>query len=602
MNCLDSMIAKKTSLPAQTSVRRSSFRNRRCFTSLSTPASRIFLARDSRLVLTGAILLALLFPSGVRGQEFQLPTQGKGALDAEAWAGGAVAQHDGSTAFNTDVWTGGVRLGRILTVPHGPAWFRGTLEWNFGLGPVLFSRPQTAYGFELDPVIWRWNFLREKIAPYFEMAAGVVFTNLNVPPGDTSSFNIIPKAGFGWQIFTRPQRSLDVGLYGWHLSNFWIGARNPSANGLQLTMGYHWFLQSGRQIGSSGAHQSAAAGPQLPQTIGPDRNATDAAPGIPGTPGVFTIETAEVLPKGLLTVSAYGNKFSRAPGSVTVLSGGISLGVGVTKKITLLAQFEPYRHLHISEPSQLSLDQLAGCPHDVFKAPIYCGFVPGPVNPAKPPPPQSSWKGPAAAYVPGFPFATRSTSDYGPLGLGLKVNFWSERRGDPLSVSLRAEFLIPTETAAEELARRGAQSGTLNYSFTLGLSKTFQRGIVLANNVTYVITGNPKANGQILLTPGDQIIFGQGFIFPLWRRLQLLTEYTGVFYQEGHAFGKIGIDTQNTSWGPNLPVDGVWGVRWSLRDRMALDVGYRYMLNLHQVNDRSGFIFQFSNAFRLSKR
>ena len=326
------------------------------------------------------------------------------------------------------------------------------------------------------------------------------------------------------------------------------------------------------------------------------------APAITGTPGMFTVETGEVLPKGAIVASAYLNRFSRAPGSISILGGGATVSAGLTKKITVFAQFEPYRHLHVAEPSQLSLNFPAGCSHDVYKAPMYCE-VPAPPNPnsANPPPTQSSWKGPAAAYVPGFPFAAGNTSDYGPVALGFKVNFWSETRHDPVSVSLRTDFFIPTESAATELAKHGAQTGAFDYSFTLGLSKTFRKGIVLANNVSYVVTGNPKANGQPLLTPGDQIIFGQGFIFPIWRRLQLLTEYTAFFFQEGHGFGLIGIDTQNTSRGPSIPVDGVWGVRWNLRNGTALDMGYRYMLNLHQLNDRSGFIFQISNVFRRPK-
>jgi len=187
------------------------------------------------------------------------------------------------------------------------------------------------------------------------------------------------------------------------------------------------------------------------------------------------------------------------------------------------------------------------------------------------------------------------------VALGFKVNFWSETRNDPLSVSLRTVFSIPTESAATELAKYRAQTSAFDYSFTLGLSKTFRQGIVLANNVTYVVTGNPKAHSETLLTPGDQTIFGQGFIFPIRRRLQFLTEYTATFFQEGHAFGLVGIDTQNTSSGPSIPVDGVWGVRLNLSNTIALDLGYRYMMNLHQVNDRSGFIFQIIDVFRRSK-
>ena len=312
-------------------------------------------------------------------------------------------------------------------------------------------------------------------------------------------------------------------------------------------------------------------------------------PATTGPPGIFTVETAESLGKGVYTVSAYSNKSGRAPGSVTMLAGGLSFAAGLTDKVTLFAQFEPYRHVDVGEPSQLSLRQPPGCAHNVFEAPIYCGLNPGPLN--------NSWKGPAAGYVADFPFAAYNKTDYGPVTLGLKANFWSETRGDPLSVSMRFSFIIPTESSATELANFGLQPGTLNYSFTLGLSKTLWREVVLANNITYLVTRNPHNGRQTLLTPGDQIIFGQAFIFRAQHRLQFLMEYTGVLPQEGHGFGLIGIDTENTSQGPSDPVDGVWGVRWYFLKSAALDVGYRYMLNLPQLHDRSGFTIKVSKAF-----
>jgi hypothetical protein len=104
------------------------------------------------------------------------------------------------------------------------------------------------------------------------------------------------------------------------------------------------------------------------------------------------------------------------------------------------------------------------------------------------------------------------------------------------------------------------------------------------------------------MTPGDQIIFGQGFIFRAEHRLQLMMEYTGILPQEGHGFGLIGIDTENTSHGPSDPVDGVWGVRWYFLKSAALDVGYRYMLNLRQLHDRSGFTIKISKTFGWPKR
>ena len=133
------------------------------------------------------------------------------------------------------------------------------------------------------------------------------------------------------------------------------------------------------------------------------------------------------------------------------------------------------------------------------------------------------------------------------------------------------------------------------------MSKTLSREIVLASNVTYLVTQNPHIAGESLLTPADQIIFGQGFIFRSQHRLQFLTEYTCEMGQEGHAFGLISIETQNTLLGPNDPVDGVWGLRWYMLNSVAVDAGYRYMLNLHQLNDRSGFTVKISKAFGWSK-
>lgn len=365
------------------------------------------------------------------------------------------------------------------------------------------------------------------------------------------------------------------------------GASAPADTSLQQSTASS--TDDGRQSNSPTAQQKSDP-PQITNSE-PGWIGEAPVPATTGSPGVFTVQTAETLPKGVFTFSAYSNKFGTAPGSVTVLSGGLNVGAGLTKKLMVFAQFEPYIHFHIGEPSQLSLRMPRDCSHDVYRAPIYCGLPPpGPdwVN---------SWHGPAAAFVPQFPFAAYNTSDFGPVTLGVKYNFYSETRGDPLSVSLAGGLIVPTESTATELAKFGAQTGTLDFSFTLALSKTLWREVVLANNVTYLAVRNPHVGDVRLLEPGDVITFGQGFIFRSQSRLQFLTEYTCEMTQEGQAFGLIGINTENTSLGPSDPVDGVWGVRWYFFTSAALDVGYRYMLNLHQLNDRSGFTIQVSKVF-----
>jgi outer membrane protein OmpA-like peptidoglycan-associated protein len=86
----------------------------------------------------------------------------------------------------------------------------------------------------------------------------------------------------------------------------------------------------------------------------------------------------------------------------------------------------------------------------------------------------------------------------------------------------------------------------------------------------------------VSITLGDQMKVGAGFLLFPERRLQIMTEYTGLIF--------VGDHTPNTTLGPRDPVDGVWGIRYYPAKWMAVDAGYRYMLNLSQVNDRSGFV------------
>jgi Lipid A 3-O-deacylase (PagL) len=208
------------------------------------------------------MMLTTLFPGMSSGQDLGLPTQLKGTEDAEVWIGGVAAQHDGTTSFNTEVWMGGIRLGRILTAAHGPGWLRGTLQWGIDAIPLfVVSNLQTAYGAEIDPIAFRWNFNHgSRSSPYFEMAGGLVITNSNIPPGHTSNLNVVPKIGFGWQIFRQAQRSIDVGVHAWHLSNAWTAPRNPSVNGIQLTIGYHWFKLKRRATANRNQRAESNAG------------------------------------------------------------------------------------------------------------------------------------------------------------------------------------------------------------------------------------------------------------------------------------------------------------------------------------------------------
>src|SRR5689334_11427002 len=69
--------------------------------------------------------------------------------------------------------------------------------------------------------------------------------------------------------------------------------------------------------------------PAMPATGDKSIPTTAPVPATTGTPGIFTVETAEGLGKGVYAVSAYGNKFGLVPGSATMLAGGLTVAAGL---------------------------------------------------------------------------------------------------------------------------------------------------------------------------------------------------------------------------------------------------------------------------------
>jgi hypothetical protein len=54
----------------------------------------------------------------------------------------------------------------------------------------------------------------------------------------------------------------------------------------------------------------------------------------------------------------------------------------------------------------------------------------------------------------------------------------------------------------------------------------------------------------------------------------------------------MGGATPNMTFGARDPVDGIWGVRVYIFPVTAIDIGYRYMLNLANATDRNGFVIK----------
>jgi outer membrane protein OmpA-like peptidoglycan-associated protein len=294
-----------------------------------------------------------------------------------------------------------------------------------------------------------------------------------------------------------------------------------------------------------------------------------------GTIGLFTVETADTLPKGGFAFSAYGNKFGRMPGSVTVFQLGLDASYGITNWLNIYGSFVPYGHTHIGNPSQLSL------------APPNNGFpqFPGSIY-------HRLGLGAAPGYVEDFPFAGNNGGGIGEVTFGIKVGLLSERRGAPFSLSVRNDFIIPTRRDLQHLLGNNTQSGQFNDMISLAVSKQWSNIITATWDVGFRFTRDPHglANNQVLLNMAHQFRTGAGLILFPESRFQPMTEYTAVVFTGHNA-------TPNTTFGPRDPVDGVWGLRMYPLRYLAFDLGYRYMLNLKDAHDRNGFVIKVGTAY-----
>jgi hypothetical protein len=304
-------------------------------------------------------------------------------------------------------------------------------------------------------------------------------------------------------------------------------------------------------------------------------------PALSGNPGLFTLETGDLLPKGAYNLSFGTNKVSRMPGDITALETGPSFGIGLTDWLSASLQFDANTHIHVDEPSELSLNAVnAG--NNQYGNTIYPSVIPA--------------FGFPPGYVEDFPFASHNGGGVGELDLGVKIGLLSERRGHHLSLSLRNDFYIPTQTSLSDLLANQVQYGKFNYGIGLEASKHLLGNTMLATvNWSYRFTrastytvnlGGTQSTETLNLS--DQMQVGVGLLMFPTKRYQIISEYSGLIF--------VGNGIPNTTFGARDPVDNVTGLRLYLLKQFALDLGYRYDLNLTNHLDRNGFVIKLSVA------
>jgi outer membrane protein OmpA-like peptidoglycan-associated protein len=283
-------------------------------------------------------------------------------------------------------------------------------------------------------------------------------------------------------------------------------------------------------------------------------------PSTDGTPGLFTIDTGITLPKGGFDVTGFGYKYGRAPGSLNLFEVGWRVGYGITNRLTVFGGWDVYRHIHLGYPGELSS-----------------------LGSSRP------------VYNEQYPFAYENNGGIGPVVLGAEYGIFSETRGNPFNLAVRDEAYIPTHTGLHSLLNEGGvQTGAFDDLIGASVSKTFANVVNWSFDYGHLITRDPRSGGVHLVTLADQEQLGTGFIFFPHDRFQVLTEYDATIF-DGNA-------TPTTTFGPRDPVQGIWGFRVYPWRMVSVDLGYLYMLNLPQIRDRNGFIFNLSTEYWPGKR
>ncbi len=190
------------------------------------------------------MLLALLAMIRVASSQSDPESQNR-AWDLGIWTASATGEETTNSFSEAQIFTAGVFVGHSLTGEIGAGWHRGHLEYAADFAPVFVQFvPQKITGTAFDPIILRWNSSvhRGPISPFVELGGGGVHTRSDFPPGDTSTFNFIARTGAGVLITTRRRaQALEIACRWLHISNANLGTQNPEFNGIQFSIGWHWF-------------------------------------------------------------------------------------------------------------------------------------------------------------------------------------------------------------------------------------------------------------------------------------------------------------------------------------------------------------------------
>ncbi len=132
-------------------------------------------------------------------------------------------------------------LGRVALHlgPTGRGWLRGNVSFAAeGVGAWIDQDP-SASGAGLN-LLFRYTWDADRWRPMFLAGAGVLYTDEQVPPGETTR-NFSPQVGLGLQYLVREQVAIGGEYRFHHLSNKGATETNPGINTHLILFGVSWY-------------------------------------------------------------------------------------------------------------------------------------------------------------------------------------------------------------------------------------------------------------------------------------------------------------------------------------------------------------------------
>jgi lipid A 3-O-deacylase len=160
----------------------------------------------------------------------------EGVHEVQVWTGGGYSVPGGTS--HTGIFDIGLRYGWVITGAHLPGFLRGRFEYAVDAEPayLIFQPANTAYGVGFNPFGLKWNFERRgRLAPYFELSGGTLFTDHSVPTY-TNPVNFTSAAALGTHVLGA-KYNWSVELRYLHISNAGLATPNPGLNTVQVRVG-----------------------------------------------------------------------------------------------------------------------------------------------------------------------------------------------------------------------------------------------------------------------------------------------------------------------------------------------------------------------------